>query len=268
MAAIRLGDLLLKAGVVTEAQLDQALAEQKQWGGRIGTTLVRMGALSEDLLVKALSRQLGIARAQLGPGDPIVVPTAILAKVDRQLCERALLLPVQYIQERRTLQVAIADPFNVVALDDLSKRVGLRIEPLLAGETTLMQAIARLFGGVDGVDGSVRGTEAGLMFVDNGGNARDTRVPSPATPPPTSLPPSSSTPSPLAPPQMSPQLAAQLAAQTAAGLAQATSALPANDDLRVMAEQQQRAARALVELLAERGLFTATDFQAWQQRPR
>lgn len=265
MAAIRLGDLLMKAGVVTEAQLDQALAEQKQWGGRIGTTLVRMGVLSEDLLVKALSRQLGIARAQLGPGDPIVVPTAILAKVDRQLCERGLLLPVQYIQERRTLQVAVADPFNVVALDDLSKRVGLRIEPLLAGETTLLQAIARLFGGVDGVDGSVRGTEAGLMFVDNSGNARDTRVPSTSTPPPTSLPPSP--PSPLAPPQMSPQLAAQLAAQ-AVGLAQATSALPANDDLRVMAEQQQRAARALVELLAERGLFTATDLHLWQQRPR
>ena len=56
---IRLGDLLVRANVISEVQLQQALAEQQRWGGRLGGILVRMGLLTEDLLVKALSKQLG-----------------------------------------------------------------------------------------------------------------------------------------------------------------------------------------------------------------
>lgn len=80
---IRLGDLLIKAGVVNDAQLNAALNEQRQWGGRLGAILVRMGALSEDLLVKALAHQLNIPRAAIGPTDPIVVPQQILDRIDR-----------------------------------------------------------------------------------------------------------------------------------------------------------------------------------------
>jgi len=62
---MRLGDLLMRAGVVTQEQLDGALEQQASWGGKLGSILVRMRALSEDLLVKALSRQLNIPRADL-----------------------------------------------------------------------------------------------------------------------------------------------------------------------------------------------------------
>lgn len=247
MTQIRLGDLLIKAGVVNDAQLNAALNEQRQWGGRLGAILVRMGALSEDLLVKALSRQLNIPRAQIGPTDAIQVPAQILERIDKATCEKGLLLPVQYVQERRTLQVAVADPFNVVAIDDLSRRVGLRIEPLIAGETMVLQAIARVFGGGGGFDNSVSGDDPGMAFVNNsGGNLGRSPQPAPTVP--------------TAPPQPAPTLAPPLSAS------QTGAPRPAQDDLRVLADQQLRAVRALVELLVERGVISAAELQAWMGR--
>lgn len=262
MTQIRLGDLLIKAGVVNDAQLNAALNEQRQWGGRLGAILVRMGALSEDLLVKALSRQLNIPRAQIGPTDVINVPAQILERIDRATCEKGLLLPVQYIQERRTLQVAVADPFNVVAIDDLSRRVGLRIEPLIAGETQVLQAIGRVFGGGGAVDSSISGDDPGMAFVNNsGGNMSRGPAPAPQTLPPQPpqppsqgfglAPPAPSTPPPAPRYESQPPQPQRPAAQ---------------EDLRVLAEQQLRAVRALVELLVERGVITPAELQAWMGR--
>jgi hypothetical protein len=170
MSAIRLGDLLLRAGVITEPQLAAALHEQRQWGGRLGSILVRMGVLSEDLLVKALARQLNMPRAALGPTDVLQVPPAILQRIDRATCERLVIVPVGYAAERRAVQIAIADPNNIVALDDLGRRVGLRVETLIAGETQIHQAIIRLYVGDTGLDPTLGGE--GLQLMDNGGAAR------------------------------------------------------------------------------------------------
>lgn len=249
---IRLGDLLIKAGVVSDAQLNAALNEQRQWGGRLGAILVRMGALSEDLLVKALSRQLNIPRAAIGPTDPIVVPPQILERIDRATCEKGLLLPVQYIQDRRALQVAVADPFNVVAIDDLTRRVGLRIEPLIAGETQLLQAIGRVFGGSGGIEGNVQGAETGFGFVSNSGAA--------LSQPPTPLMSRPPAPAPIAPPIMAPP---SMAPQPGPAVSQPPQAA---DELRVLAEQQLRAVRALFELLEERGIVTRAELAAWMAR--
>ena len=65
MASIRLGDLLIKAKVITDSQLKSALAEQAKWGGRLGEILVRMNIVTEDMLVKALSKQLNLPAVNL-----------------------------------------------------------------------------------------------------------------------------------------------------------------------------------------------------------
>jgi hypothetical protein len=260
MSQIRLGDLLLRAQVVSEPQLNAALAEQKQWGGRLGSILVRMGVLNEDLLVKALAKQLNLPRASLGPTDPLQVPDAVRSRVDRATCERLLMLPIGWVQERRAVVVAVADPLNVVAIDDFGRRIGARLELMIAPETQLMQAIARVFTGAGGVDSRVTGAEEGLAFMDNSGRMLSQ---TPRLAPPTAPP------QPAAPAWQAPQGAAPQLAWTTPPTAPPTAPpQPASgaDDLRVLAEQQLKAVRALVELLVERGVVSRAELQAWLGR--
>jgi hypothetical protein len=291
MTQIRLGDLLVRAQVVSEAQLGAALAEQKQWGGRLGTILVRMGVLNEDLLVKALARQLNLPRAAIGPTDTIGVPDAILARVDRATCEKNLILPIGWVTERRSVVVAVADPLNVVALDDFSRRMGARLEIMLAAETQLLQAVGRVFGGSPGVDSRVTGQENGLSFMDNSGRtmqqqqqaggfsqppqqafsqppqqAFSQQPPQPAF----SLPPQ---PAFSQPPGAAPGWSPQPPTGWTAPPPATPPTMPAPpttgaDDLRVLADQQLRAMRALVELLIERGIISRAELQAWMGASR
>jgi hypothetical protein len=289
MTQIRLGDLLVRAQVVSEAQLGAALAEQKQWGGRLGTILVRMGVLNEDLLVKALARQLNLPRAAIGPTDTIGVPDAILARVDRATCEKNLILPIGWVNERRSVVVAVADPLNVVALDDFSRRMGARLEVMLAAETQLLQAMGRVFGGSPGVDSRVTGQENGLAFVDNSGRTMQQQQQAGAfsqaqqafsqPPQPTfSQPPQPTFSQPpqqafSQPPGAAPGWSPQPPKGWTAPPPAAPPAFPAPpptgaDDLRVLADQQLRAMRALVELLIERGIISRAELQAWMGASR
>src|SRR5205814_1491396 len=88
---IRIGDLLVKAGVITELQLKAALSEQQQWGGKLGDILVRMEFLTEEVLVRALSKQTGIARADL-TGKPDI---GALAVVPADTAEEFGLVPIE-----------------------------------------------------------------------------------------------------------------------------------------------------------------------------
>jgi MSHA biogenesis protein MshE len=212
MSQRSVGDLLLRAGVVTENQLAVAQQEQKQGGGRLGAWLVHKGFVTEDALVAALAQALQMPRAPLGPHDPVRVPAKILERIERGHCERHAFVPFGYVAERTALQVAVADPALIATLDELGRRLGLRVETMLAGETQIQQTIARVYGSAPGASST----------------------------------PSSST--------LAPAVAATLAAT-------ATTAQRAPDELRAAAEQQRRAARALAELLVERGVLDPSVLQ-------
>ena len=213
-----------------------------------------------------------------------------------------MIVPIAYVQERRAVQVAIADPFNVVALDDFGRRFGVRVETLLAGETQILQAIGRIYSGAPGVERA----ESGMGFMDNSGrsmsssssvpvapqalwNAPPTssQPPAPAWQPPQLMPPAQSMPPspwPTAPaaqwqpppsmqasgpqPQWSPQPSPppQWAPQTGSGPVPTPPPTAAGDDLRVLAGQQLRAVRALVELLVEKGVISRAELTAWLGR--
>src|SRR5947199_7747683 len=101
---IRIGDLLVKAGVITELQLKAALAEQQQWGGKLGDILVRMEFLTEEILVRALSKQTGIARADL-TGEP---DRQALALIPPDVAEEFGLVPVHMKEDGRVIVVAMS----------------------------------------------------------------------------------------------------------------------------------------------------------------
>src|SRR5258708_4077527 len=112
---IKIGDLLVKAGVITDLQLRHALAEQQQWGGKLGDILVRMEFLTEEILVRALSKQTGIPRADLtGEGD-----RASLSLIPPDVAEEFGLVPIASKDEGRTVVVAMSDPLNLSVTDHL-----------------------------------------------------------------------------------------------------------------------------------------------------
>ncbi|MGA8204353.1 MAG: GspE/PulE family protein [Woeseiaceae bacterium] len=137
---LRLGELLINAGVLTPSQLDDALAEQKKSGGRLGETLIRMGLADEDQLVTAISEQLAVARVDLSDfklDEKLVLKLPEIAA--RRL--RALVLAEQvdgYL-------VAMADPTDLLAEDELERLLGRPVHAAIVRERDLARALDRVY---------------------------------------------------------------------------------------------------------------------------
>ena len=137
----RLGDLLLEQQVITPDQLAAAVTEQRKNGQLLGATLVRMGAVTEEIIVHCLQRQLGLALLDL---NDVVVDEQALALVKEDVAKKYGAIPIE-IEGRATLVVAMADPLNVAALEDLRFHAGMFIQPVLARPAQIAEAIDRYY---------------------------------------------------------------------------------------------------------------------------
>ncbi|WP_084667137.1 GspE/PulE family protein [Thermanaeromonas toyohensis] len=136
----RLGDLLVEAGLLTPEQLEQALKEQKRTGERLGKVLARLGLVSEKDILEVLEFQLGIPKVVLADYrlDPEVVKL-----IPEGLARRHLAVPVR--KDGKRLLVAMADPLNLTALDDLRLATGLEIMPAIASEAEIEATLSRFW---------------------------------------------------------------------------------------------------------------------------
>lgn len=139
---LRIGELMVKAGLITMDQLAQAVEAQKKEGGRIGQILVKMGYLSEKELVDFLSRQFRIRSVAL---NDVAIPPDLIKLVPGPLAKKFLMIPIQRVGS--TLTIAMSDPTNMVALDDVKFMTGYNIQPVLAPESSVVEAIKRHYGG-------------------------------------------------------------------------------------------------------------------------
>ena len=141
----RLGEMLIRAGLIDPDQLSSALAHQSRWGRPLGATLVEMGFVAEADLLPALAHQLGTPMARLSGKR---LSPELLALVPRDLAERSRLVPLFVEGEgvRKTLHVGVEDPTNVAVLDDLAFRTGLRIKAVLVAKSELSDALRRGYG--------------------------------------------------------------------------------------------------------------------------
>ncbi len=242
---IKLGDLLVRAKVISDGQLKAALAEQKKWGGKLGEILVRMEFCSEEIVVKALAKQLGIQTADV---EAVEVSPLVLQKAPLKAVEDLDLVPLQLKDDGKTLVVAVSDPSNVESLDTLRARTGCRIIPLLAGATAIARARARIYYGEADLDS---GGEAGFKVTDAQGRTmvkdiRDIR------PPPGYVPPA-----PKAAPAPQPAVAARPPPPVAA--ADPSQLL---DALEQVQRKEVSVLKAMVELLVEKGVFTREEYLA------
>jgi type IV pilus assembly protein PilB len=138
----RLGELLIDSGAIAESQLAAALGEQKQWGRPLGMTLVRMGFLEEETLVRVLARQLKLPVAWLRGKR---VNPEVLDLLPPELAEKHHCLPLFLNDEAggRVLYLAMEDPTDLTAVDDIGFQVGFKIRPVLAGPSELDEALHR-----------------------------------------------------------------------------------------------------------------------------
>ena len=143
MAAVvrkRLGELLLELGLIDQDQLTSALAYQRQWGHRLGVSLVAKGFIAEGTLTAVLSRALGIPMLDLSGVTP---DRDALRLVPVSTAEAQALVPVtlEGSKPRRTLVIAMSDPLNLVAVEQLEFTTGCKIKVVIAGHTSVGQAI-------------------------------------------------------------------------------------------------------------------------------
>jgi type IV pilus assembly protein PilB len=132
----RLGDLLVAEGLITEAQLRQALGDQKGKADKLGSVLVRQGSITEEQLIGFLSRQYGIPSITLHNID---VDAETLRLVPSHIAKKYEVLPVKRIGG--TLTLAMSDPTNVFALDDIAFMTNLQILPVVAPQAAIRRAL-------------------------------------------------------------------------------------------------------------------------------
>ena len=154
MAYMRLGDLLVASGTITGQQLERALALQKETKQRLGDVLIQNGFITEAQLIDALRVQLGVDFVDL---TAISIPVELAQYVPRNIAKKYCVVPVKLV--RNSLYLAMSDPLDFVAQDEVKTASRKRIIPMIATRKAVEQAISRLYGN-EGTARGHRGDEA------------------------------------------------------------------------------------------------------------
>jgi type IV pilus assembly protein PilB len=140
----RLGEILVKENLITADQLKQAMAHQRQNGGRLGTALMKLGFVSDDEITEVLSRQYGVPSINLKYYE---VDPAVIKLIPQDTAVRYQIVPLSRVGS--TLTIAMIDPTNVFAMDDIKFMTGFNVEPVVASETSVNEAINKFYGEVE-----------------------------------------------------------------------------------------------------------------------
>jgi type IV pilus assembly protein PilB len=145
--SVRLGDLLLKTSLINGDQLKEALQIQKDTGAKLGETLIQLGFVSEEDITECLSQQFGVpsinlAHFEIDPGVIKLIPPDVSRKYN--------ILPVN--KTGATITIAMADPTNVFAMDDVKFMTGYNVEPVVASELAIKNAIDSYYGSTSSLE--------------------------------------------------------------------------------------------------------------------
>jgi len=138
--AVRIGELLLKEKRITPDQLQQALNHQKANGGKLGHNLVRLGFVRDEEITALLSRQYGVPSINLAQFE---VDPSILKLIPAETSQKYEVVPLS--RSGATLTIAMTDPTNVFAIDDIKFMTGYNVEPVVASETAVLEAIQKYY---------------------------------------------------------------------------------------------------------------------------
>jgi len=137
----KMGDLLVSAGMITQSQLEKAISIQKKSGQKIGQVIIEEGWVSEQGIIEVLEFQLGIPHVDL---TRYSIDPKATALINESLAKRYVLIPLRI--ENGSLQVAMSDPLNIFAIDDLKLITKMEIVPLIATASDINRTINRVYG--------------------------------------------------------------------------------------------------------------------------
>lgn len=141
---IRLGDLLVAAGAITEEELQEAIAYQKEKGVKLGQAMVELGLISQELLNLTISQQLGIDYIEL---KSCKLTDDVLRLIPEKEVVRYRAIPVEIDEYNpNVLKVAMSDPMDIIAIDDLGILTNMQIEPMLTSDDEITEAIGKYYG--------------------------------------------------------------------------------------------------------------------------
>ena len=147
---IRIGDVLVAAGAITEEQLQEGLAKQKETGGKLGNALVDLGFISNDMLITVLTTQLGIDYIELKGAK---IEEKVIHMVPDNMATKYQAIPIEIDPDNpNILKVAMADPMDIMAMDDIGLVTNLQVEPMLASEEGIRNAIDKYYGSAQAME--------------------------------------------------------------------------------------------------------------------
>lgn len=172
---LRLGELLIREGFIDQAQLEKAIAVQKQEGGRLGEIFVKLGMIKAEELVVTLGRQLGIPYFTLGTGmlKP-AVDQGLAQLISQEFAIKNCILPLS--RTLRSLTVAMADPLDIILIDNIRRLTGCEINPVIAIRSDIIKAVEDFYGKSamfkEAVDASyeLASMEGTVLEEDSGGD--------------------------------------------------------------------------------------------------
>jgi len=137
----KLGEILVRENLISPQHLREALDYQREHGGRLGFNLVKLGLVSDDMITAVLSRQYGIPSVNL---DLFQIDESVLRLIPQEVAQKHSVLPLSRVGA--TLTLAMVDPTNVFAMDDVKFMTGLNVEPVVVAEASIQHAIAKYYG--------------------------------------------------------------------------------------------------------------------------
>jgi type IV pilus assembly protein PilB len=136
----KLGEILVRENLLSPQQLREALDYQREHGGRLGFNLVKLGFISDDMITAVLSRQYGVPSVNLELFD---IDDSVIRLIPHEVAQKYSVLPLSRVGA--TLTLAMVDPTNVFAMDDIKFMTGLNIEPVVVSEAAVQEAISKYY---------------------------------------------------------------------------------------------------------------------------
>jgi type IV pilus assembly protein PilB len=143
----KLGEILVRENLITPQQLREALDHQRVAGGMLGSSLVKLGIISDDVITAVLSRQYGVPSINL---DLFNIEEEVIKLIPQEVALKYTVLPISKVGASLTL--AMADPTNVFAMDDIKFMTGLNVEPVIASEASIQLSIGKYYAGTTQID--------------------------------------------------------------------------------------------------------------------